>query len=73
MSSAGENEDKRVSYAEVLGRYHHKRHDRIWSKQYHVIIVLVAGDSRDFHGAAGGNRKNCAIVAGLTQPFRLRT
>jgi len=37
------NEDKRASYAEVLGRYRHERHVRVWWKQHHVIIVLVAG------------------------------
>jgi hypothetical protein len=41
--SPKKNEDKHVSYAEALGRYRHERHDRVWWKQRHVIIVLVAG------------------------------
>jgi len=41
--SREKNEDKRASYAEVLGRYRHERHARVWWKQHHVIIVLVAG------------------------------
>src|SRR6266542_1914570 len=41
--SRKKHEDKRVSYAEALGRYRHERHDRVWWKQHRVIIVLVTG------------------------------
>jgi hypothetical protein len=41
--SRKKNETRYVSYAEVLRRYPHERHDRVWWKEHHVIIVLVGG------------------------------
>ena len=35
--------DNRDSYAEVVRRYRHERHDHDWWKQHYVIIVLVGG------------------------------